>query len=95
MKFNKEIHLYFSEQDNQPIEGALKGWVSNFHKFLGTLLSQISRDNVEVKLISESTLQSTSIDETAVVIAICTPSFIEDSTLTETLNSYAKKLKDE
>ncbi len=44
MDFNKEILLCFSEEDNQPIEGGLKGWVSNFHKFLSTLLSQISRE---------------------------------------------------
>lgn len=95
MKFNKEIHLYFSEQDNLPIEGAMKGWVSNFHKFLGTLLSQISRDDIEVKLISESNIQATSIEDTAVVIAICTESLVSNSQLTNTLNDYAKTLKEE
>lgn len=95
MKFNKEIHLYFSEQDNQPLEGAMKGWVTNFHKFLSTLLSQISRDTVSVKLISEENVGTTSIDETAVVIAICTPALTASTNLTEALNGYAKKLKEE
>ena len=94
MKFNKEIHLYFSELDNEPLEGVMKGWVTNFHKFLSTLLSQISRDTVSVKLISEENIDSTSIDDTAVVIAICTPAFTASPELTATLNTYAKKLKE-
>lgn len=94
MNFNKEIHLYFSEQDNEPIEGASKGWVSNFHKFLSTLLSQISRDTTEIKLVSESTIESISTEGTAVVIAICTEALAASSQLTNALNDYAKKLKE-
>ncbi|WP_421879920.1 DUF4062 domain-containing protein [Marinoscillum sp.] len=93
MKFNKEIHLYFSEEDNQPIEGAAKGWVSNFHKFLSTLLSQISRDTADIKLVSESTIDSTPIDGTAVVIAVCTPALASSTQLTTALNTYAGELK--
>ncbi len=94
MNFKKEIHLYFSEQDNQPLEGALKGWVTNFHKFLSTLLSQISRDDLEIHLISEANIDCAKLEDTAVVIVIATPAFGANRVLTDLVNNYARQLKE-
>lgn len=93
MNLKKEIHLCFSEEDNHPIDG-LKGWVSNFHKFLSTLLSQISRDCPEIILVSESNYNEVDIEESAVVIAICSPSLIENKILTRRLDAYGQRLKE-
>ena len=50
MNLDQEIILLYAEEDDQPIEGGLKGWVSNFHKFLDTLLSQIIKGDPKIKL---------------------------------------------
>jgi len=93
MDFNKEILLCFSEEDNQPIEGGLKGWVSNFHKFLSTLLSQISRESPEVTLVSESNYQQVEIEKAAVIIAVCSPAFIKNEDLIQRLDKHAEEVK--
>lgn len=93
MEFNKEILLCFSEEDNQPIEGGLKGWVSNFHKFLSTLLSQISRESPEITMVSESDFDRVELDKAAVIMAICTPALMKHSGFVEKMNQHGKAAK--
>lgn len=91
----KEILLCFSEEDNHPIEGGLKGWVSNFHKFLSTLLSQISRDSPEVKLISEADYDQLVFENASLVVLVSTPSLVRHSSFIDKLNRYGKRLQEE
>ncbi len=93
MSFNKEILLCFSEEDNQPIEGGLKGWVSNFHKFLSTLISQILRDAPEIKLVSGSDLDGVKLDESLIVILISTPALMKNSSFVSSLERQGAELK--
>lgn len=93
MELKKEILLCFSEQDNQPIEGVLKGWVSNFHKFLSTLLSQISRDSPEVILVSEHEIENVDFENATAIILITTSSFVQNTALVEKLNQFGKKAR--
>ena len=92
MDLKKEILLCFSEEDNQPIEGGLKGWISNFHKFLSTLLSQISRESPEVRMVSESDFDKIKLDNATVVILVCTPALMKNTDFIATLNNYGKSL---
>lgn len=93
MELKNGILLCFSEEDNQPIEGGLKGWVSNFHKFLSTLLSQISRDNPEIHMASESSFDQTDPADYAVTVLVCTPAFAKSKSFIKKLNDYGKELK--
>ncbi|MFY0608259.1 MAG: DUF4062 domain-containing protein [Cyclobacteriaceae bacterium] len=93
MNLNKEILLCFSEEDNQPIEGGLKGWVSNFHKFLSTLVSQILRDAPEIKLVSGSDLDKVMLDESLIVILISTPALMGNTSFIGSLEKQGEEMK--
>ncbi len=93
MELNKKILLCYSEQDNQPIEGGLKGWVSNFHKFLTTLLSQISRVSPEILMVQDHELAEMEIDEAAVLILISTENFVQNESIVNKLNDFGKLAK--
>ncbi|MFY0599046.1 MAG: DUF4062 domain-containing protein [Cyclobacteriaceae bacterium] len=95
MSSNREIFLCFSEEDNQPIEGVLKGWVSNFNKFLSTLLSQISRDNISIRAISGQDLDHADFESPGAIVIIPTKSLANHSEFLKNLNAYAAKLKSE
>ncbi|MCR9067191.1 MAG: hypothetical protein NXI00_24715, partial [Cytophagales bacterium] len=81
MNLDQEIILLYAEEDDQPIEGGLKGWVSNFHKFLDTLLSQIIKGDPQIKLVTEKGFSESTISNTAVVIAVMTPNLAKASSL--------------
>ncbi len=40
----KDIILIHSTDDDKPFVEGERGWVTSFHRFLGTLLEQISKD---------------------------------------------------
>lgn len=95
MSENRTIALLYSEKDDQPIEGANKGWVSNFHKFLTTLMYQITRENPEIRLIPDTSFDESKIQDCAAVIAVLSQNLTANKSLSSSLNGYSKKLKDE
>ncbi|MEP1096275.1 MAG: DUF4062 domain-containing protein [Cyclobacteriaceae bacterium] len=95
MSENRTIALLYSEKDDQPFEGTAKGWVSNFHKFLTTLMYQITRENPEIRLMSEEAFDSSKLDDCAAVIAILSQNLAANKSITESLNKYSKGLKDD
>lgn len=95
MSENRTITLLYSEKDDEPIEGGVKGWVTNFHKFLSTLMFQITRENPRIDLVHESSLNETILKESSVTIAVISGNLVSNNNLTKTLNDYGKKLKDD
>ncbi|MEP1892115.1 MAG: hypothetical protein ABJJ14_10605, partial [Cyclobacteriaceae bacterium] len=95
MSSNREILLCFSDEDNQPIEGGLKGWVSNFHKFLSTLISQISRDNTTIRMVSGNDLNSLDFTKAGAVIIIPSENLMRYNEFLVNLNGFAKQAKKE
>lgn len=95
MSENRTIALLYSEKDDEPIEGGDKGWVSNFYKFLTTLMYQITRENPEIKLISDTSFDSAALDNCAAVIALLSENMASNKSITQALNNHGKKLKDE
>ena len=93
MSTNRTIALIYSEADDAMIEGGVKGWVSNFHKFLSTLMYQITRENPEIKLITEANFSATDLDDYSVILAVLTPNLVKDKVLIKALNAHGKKLK--
>lgn len=95
MNLDQEIILLYAEEDDQPIEGGLKGWVSNFHKFLDTLLSQIIKGEPQIKLVTEKEFDDSKMTKAAVVIAVMTSNLAKASSAMVSLNSFADRNKKE
>ena len=93
MKLKREILLCFSSQDDLPLEGDQKGWVSNFYRFFATLLSQITREEANIKLVSEKEIGNENIDEAAVVMVVETQSLTSDPSFVKKLNEFGKHAK--
>ncbi len=93
MKFEYDIILSYSEDDDLPIEGMDKGWVTNFRKFLTTLLGQISKKEPKILMLSETTLPESIEDKAAVFIAIISDNYFQSSRLTDDLNAFCEKAK--
>lgn len=93
MSTNRTIALIYSETDDAMIEGGVKGWVSNFHKFLSTLMYQITRENPEIKLITESNFSISELDDYNVILAVLTPNLVKEKVIVSALNSHCKQLK--
>lgn len=95
MEFKKEILLCFSEADNQPIEGGLKGWITNFHKFLSTLLSQLSKESPNIVLVSDQDFQEAPLEGAAVIILVSTESLMTgNASFIQRLDRHAARLKE-
>lgn len=95
MSSNRTIALIYSEKDDALIEGGVKGWVTNFHKFLSTLMYQITRENPEIKLINESNFSVVDLDGYNVILAVLTSNLAKEKVIVKALNSHGKKLKDQ
>jgi hypothetical protein len=95
MSSKREILLCFSEEDNRPIDGGIKGWVSNFHKFLSTLISQISRDEYSIRLIHEPEINATDFSEAGAIIIISTSNIARNVGFIDRMNDFVSKAKED
>ncbi len=89
MDKSPNILLIYSSRDDQPAEGAQKGWVTNFHKFLSTLLSQISRNQPEIKLLESSKLKVTDLEQALAAMVVISESFASDEKAVNTVSGWA------
>ncbi len=87
-----DILLVFVDQDNQSDDKGFKGWVTNFHKFLTTLLSQITKGHPEVQLVKASDLTGSLLDNACAVMPIVSESIVNDQSL-KTITEWAKGLQ--
>ena len=94
MSSNRTIALIYTSKDDEQIEGGVKGWVSNFYKFLTTLMYQITRENPKISLIDETSFASTNLDDYSVILTVITNNLTANSNVVKGLNQHAKKLKD-
>ncbi len=95
MRQSRTIALVYSEKDDEPVEGGSQGWVSNFHKFLTTLMYQITRENLEIKLIPDSSCDDSSLEDCGATIAVLSGNLVSNKSITKVLNRQGKKLKGE
>lgn len=92
MTDNRNITLIYSEKDDQPIDG-MKGWVTNFHKFLSTLLYQITREEPIIKMVNESNFTPSELDDADVIVAILSENLADHKEITTVLDNYGRQLK--
>lgn len=93
MNPNQDIIIVFSQEDNLPIEGGLKGWVSNFHKFLDTLLSQIIKGEPQIIMMSEQEFDKSKIDSAAAVITVLSNNLVQSGSILAHMNGVAEQYK--
>jgi len=92
MSSKGKIALIYSSKDDEPIEG-MKGWISNFVKFLSTLLFQITRKSPELLLMNEKSFVSSDLDECTVVLCVMTEHMEKEKSMVQGINHYGEKLK--
>lgn len=93
MELNNKIYLCYSEEDNRSVEKGLKGWVSNFYKFLTTFLSQISDVEKEVILLPDEEIARADFDTAAAVIVICTENLAHSGDCVSKLKEFGARAK--
>ena len=91
MNLNKEILLCYAESDDIPFEDGSKGWVTNFHKFLTTLLGQISQDAPRITLVTESNFSHIDFVNATAVMAVITSELAKKREFSRVLNSFGSE----
>lgn len=91
MNFENEIILAYHSVDDQPIGGSNMGWVSNFNKFLTTLIEQVSGKTPNIRLMSEADSDLTAYNSCAVLVTVLSKDFLKNSTLMEGVHTFSKK----
>lgn len=90
MSFENEILLAYHSADDEPIPGSNKGWVSNFNRFLSTLLEQISGHTPKIRLITESETDLSLYSDSTVLITLFSKNFLKNEILIKGIHEFAK-----
>lgn len=95
MNIEQEILLAYHTADDQPIGGgSSKGWVTNFYKFLSTLLEQVSGEKPNIRMVSENDSHVDLYASSGVLVAILSKDFLNNPTLTNGVNLFATSAKE-
>ncbi|MEQ9288046.1 MAG: hypothetical protein RIG77_14110 [Cyclobacteriaceae bacterium] len=93
MSFENEILLAYHSTDDEPIGGSSRGWVSNFHRFLSTLLEQISGQKPKIRLVTEADTSLQVYSESMVLITLFSKSFLKSEILVQGIHTFASNAK--
>ena len=93
MKETENILLVYSQEDDKPIEGLGQGWITNFHKFLQNLLSQLQRDESTVTLVEADKLTADQIAKAEMVLAIVTKSLAAKELTCDLIRKWSEQRK--
>ncbi len=78
MNFEYDILLTYDENDDAQIEGGERGWVTNFERFLKTLSSQISKNELQISTIKHDDLTTEVVERAAVVLTVISPNSVKN-----------------
>jgi len=93
MAIGKEILISYASEDNQPRVDGDRGWVTSFCKFLTTLLTQIMREEPQIRLINENEQHPEEIENAAIFIAVLSNKFKSNSSLIAGLAHFGESAK--
>lgn len=94
MNFEYDILLAYHTLDDQPIGGGNKGWVTNFHKFLITLVEQVSGAKPVIKMISENDSHVDLYNKGAILVTVLSKDFLNNPTLVNGVQVFASTAKE-
>lgn len=90
MNFEYDILLTYDEKDDVLIEGGEKGWVTNFERFLRTLSSQISKDELQISRIRHSDLSIDAMEKAAIVLIVVSPNTLKNKALIQDAKDFVE-----
>lgn len=94
MNFEHDILLAYHTDDDQPISGSDKGWVTMFYRFLTTLVEQVSGEKASIKMVNENDSHVDLYNGSAVLVSILSKNFLNSPTLVNGVNTFASNAKD-
>ncbi|MBU2912482.1 MULTISPECIES: hypothetical protein [Reichenbachiella] len=94
MKFEHDILLAYHTLDDEPIGGGSKGWVTNFYRFLSTLVEQVSGTKSKIKMVNEKDSHVDLYNGCSVLVPIFSKHFLSNPTLINGVNLFASSAKE-
>ncbi|MEM9896998.1 MAG: DUF4062 domain-containing protein [Bacteroidota bacterium] len=88
-----KIAILYSDKDDELIAGGINGWVSNFQRFLDTLMQQISRASLQIDMINEEEFNEKVLLEYNCLLVVTTENLVAQSNICTALDLLAKRLK--
>jgi len=90
MAYEYDVIISYAQGDDEPIKAG-QGWVTNLHRFLGTLLNQITKDTVKFHLICDSdSVAAGEFEKAPVLINVLSPKFVKAAGLISGAESFCK-----
>lgn len=94
MNFEYEILLTYHTTDDEPIGGGNKGWITNFNRFLSTLIEQISGTKPNIKMVSEVESDLEHYNKAAVLVTVLSKDFLNNESLVKGVHAFAGGAKE-
>ncbi len=93
MAFDIDILILFAEKDNETNKSEL-GWVSQFKKFLESMLTQVLGEKPNILLKSEyDTITSPKLDNVGVIIPVLTKDFVQSGMCLDHVEGFFKTIE--
>ena len=89
MSKKTDIFVYFDVQDNQPDEHNKTGWITNFNKFLTSMVGQIARFEPQVQMSKEGSIpKPEDLKDTVAFVFVASPASIGSGNLARVLENF-------
>ena len=88
----KKILVVHSEQDDLTIQGDVKGWVTNFFKFLSSLLVHMNYGDLLLELRSLSQLKQSELKKNIIVVLVVSPLLAPENKGYQMISSWLKQM---
>jgi hypothetical protein len=97
-KFERQLFISYAHLDNEPLGGQREGWVSQFHRSVGTMLSMRMGRKVEIwrdeklrgsDIFSDEILVQ--LPKAALLISILTPRYVDSEWCTREVREFCKE----
>jgi hypothetical protein len=85
MAFEYDVFISYANSDNLPLTEGEKGWVSNFQKFLDTMLEQLLGLDVKFATSEDHPEEA---GKTAIFISICSPNSVNANNCRKELDAF-------
>ena len=91
MALQYDVFISYANSDNVPLSEDQKGWVSNFQKFLDTMLDQLLGLDVKFATSADHPEEA---ERARIFISILSSNSVQASNCTKELNSFLKSTHD-
>jgi len=90
MAYEYDVIISYAQADDEPIKAG-DGWVTTLHRFLGTLLNQITKTTIKFHLIYDSgSVSASEFEKAPIRVNILSPTFVKSKSLVSAAESFCK-----